>query len=123
GEDEERVAATAALGRYGAAARKAFKALVRATGDPERRVRQEAVALLDWLEPRWSDGPEARAALPWLIEGLKSHSDRVPAIEALARLGPTARPALDRLYEFADDRRDDVRHAARVAIRRIQGRG
>src|SRR5262249_8364924 len=104
GGDEERASAAARLAPVGTAVGPALKALLGATGDRHPPVRQQAGELLDWLDPNWPESSEARAAVRKFMYWLHARTpERVAAIEALGRLGRTARAALGELYHIAED--------------------
>lgn len=71
-----------------------------------------------WALMQW--GPAARAAIPPIVEYLRGDRGdglaRVNAVQALGRMGPHARPAVDVLEQLLHDPSEDVRVAAAVAL-------
>ena len=66
-------------------------------------------------------GPPAKAAVPALIEQLKSQDQepKVTVCQTLARIGPASQPALATLRILLQDKDPELRQAAEEAIRRI----
>jgi hypothetical protein len=64
-------------------------------------------------------GPEAKAAVPALIECMKDEELRPMAILALGSMGPEARAAIPELIAALKDRDDRVRSRAAAALSRI----
>ena len=69
-------------------------------------------------------GPEAKSAVPALIEALKDPvaAVRFPVIIALREIGPDAQAAVPALTEALDDQNDDVAAMARKALLKITGK-
>jgi HEAT repeat protein len=69
-----------------------------------------------------SFGPEAKAAVPDLIEALKDENRtvRMGAGYALAEIGPAAAAAVPALQEAARDPEKEVRDAAEYALKKIR---
>lgn len=71
-----------------------------------------------------SMGSAAAPAVPALIAALADtvpNTVRYPALVALREIGPPAKAAIPRLDELLGDRNDEIVHAARKAIKRIEG--
>ncbi len=103
-------------------AREAVPALVQTMKeglkDPDAHVdRRPFVAeVLGWM------GPEARAAVPALIEGLGRDKDtifREACIRALEGIGPAAKDAVPALRQALQDDNPGVRSLARSALKKI----
>ena len=81
-----------------------------------------------WLTQLWAAaelgqiGPEAKAAVPALIDALKDKDDgvRTAAAWALGRIGPVAKEALPALLDAESDVYFNVSKAAGEAIRKIR---
>jgi 3-methyladenine DNA glycosylase AlkD len=70
-------------------------------------------------------GPEAKAAVPDLIEALKDEDKmvRMGAGYALAEIGPDAADAVPALQDAAKDPEKEVRDAAEYALKQIGRKG
>src|SRR5205823_4227922 len=148
GDTSARLAAAAALGDIGPAARDAIPALAEAMKkDTELQVREEAALalggsgqaaavppLIDVLNGDDEDvrrlaalalgeiGPAARPAIPSLIKALRADKDyrvRFHAAEALGRMGPEAKVAIPALREALKDDRPEVSNAAAETLKKI----
>jgi len=120
-----RANAAYALGTIGPADRPtAFAALLEAARDTRGRIRANALASLTTLGLR--AGPEARSAVPVLIQVLEDWKDLVEsqqtAAELLGSIGPPARAAVPPLTRALESRSEGVRTAAAEALKKIQDR-
>jgi HEAT repeat protein len=103
----------------GARAKPVVSGLVELLKDPSARNRWHAALYLGAI------GPEAKAAVPALVEMFKTDkegfltSNRVQAAATLGAMGPDARPATTVLLEALDDDDDLVRRWAAVSLIRI----
>ena len=70
-------------------------------------------------------GPEARSAVPDLIQTLQDQDKmvRMGAAYALAEIGPAAAEARPALQEAAKDPEKEVREAATYALKRVPAKG
>ena len=70
-------------------------------------------------------GPEAKTAVPDLIEMLKDQYEdiRQLAVDALAQIGPDAKAAVPALRALSNDPDSQVRQKSAQALQRIQGEG
>jgi HEAT repeat protein len=102
------------LTRLGPAARPALPALVRALGDDE-------MLWSAFMAIQGIGGAALEEAVPALTESLRSPNYRRRAVAAgcLQDIGPPARPAVPALLRLLADKYEDVRIAARGAVRSI----
>lgn len=145
-EPPRRALAAFALGHVGPEARQAAPALVQALIDPrDRNVRYRAAEALARIDPRegllWSlcwalsdDDVDVRGraaetlvqlgskSVPTLIEALSDVDcrSRTGAAKALGDIRPRAKDAVPALRELLKDSDDDVREAAKQALRQIE---
>ncbi len=110
-----RACAATGLAGIGPKAKAAAPAVIRALADKEEIVRAEAVFAFNWLRL----GPGAEQAVPALagILGDSRPGVRRSAVWALRRIGPAARPVLEKALK---DKEESVRQAAREALERIK---
>lgn len=69
-------------------------------------------------------GPEAKDAVPALMEALKAQDVRLNAATALGKIGPEAKPAAEKLQEMYDkkgERDRPFKTAVKDALRKING--
>jgi HEAT repeat protein len=148
---ETRLASLRILGRFGNQARAAVSRITALLQDPDelvcvnaaealwkvdRRAQAAIPVLIQGLKnqqswPIRSDasyilgqiGPEAKAAVPALIELLRDQYDdiRRNAIEALGRIGPEAKTAVPALRAALQDEEASVRQKAAQALKLITG--
>jgi HEAT repeat protein len=141
--------AAQALGKIGAPARSAVPALTKALKDEKKEVAEAAAealgqirsvqGLADTVKDKGADvsvrrkaiealadlGPQAKSAVPVLINALKDREVRVQAAEALGAIGPDAKeaiPALKTASELKGGRNRDIRQAATKALKQIQSK-
>jgi HEAT repeat protein len=118
-----RANAAYALGTIGPADRPtAVAALLDATRDTRGRIRANALVSLQALG--LGNGPEARAAVPVLVQVLEDWKDLVEsqqaAAELLGAIGPTAHAAVPALTGALESRNEGVRAAAADALKKVQ---
>jgi HEAT repeat protein len=106
------------LGAFGADAKTAVPALVKAletTHDLDWGFQAKAAGALGMI------GPEAREAVPALIRTLQSGEPglRSSAAFALSRIGPDAKSAVPSLLRALQDQNEEVRHNAKQALEQI----
>jgi HEAT repeat protein len=119
-----RANAAYALGTIGPADRPtALAALLDAVRDTRGRIRANALVSLSTLG--LGTGPEARAAVPILVQVLEDWKDLVESQQAAAELvgsiGPPARAAVPALNRALESRSEAVRSAAADALKKVQG--
>jgi HEAT repeat protein len=102
------------LGRIGPDAEPGVESLIVALTDPDAHVRRVAVASLGAIAP----APQRADAVEALVPLLKT-GDRVAAVEALARFGPRASPAVPALIQVLGDADEDARWNAADALGQI----
>jgi HEAT repeat protein len=115
-----RVAAAAALERFGPRAQSAVPTLLRALAEGSDREAQ--VALMHALVRIAGDRPHA--AVPTLCQLLRNPDPRVrrAALTTLGQFGPAAGAALPNLRAALGDEDDTVREAARIAVAAVTPR-
>jgi len=114
-DNKLRAAAASRIGSYGPAAADAISDLVAALDqDKDSTVRDRAVEALARIGEK---------ALPALVERLdvKDREVRIRSIYALGKMGPAAKPVADRLKKLLSDDDKDVRFAAEVSLKRLEG--
>jgi HEAT repeat protein len=112
---EERVRAAESLGRMGASAAPAVRALAAALSDQQFEVQAEAMIALERI------GPAARGAVPELIEALQGENGNLFgfAINALGAIGSSAAPAKPELVRFMSGENRQLAIAACRSLWRI----
>lgn len=89
--------------------------------DPDGAMRTRAASALGEI------GPQAKAAVPVLVNTLKNTTARIEAATALGKIGPDAKEALKPLRDFMEDknaRRDkNFMQAVGTAVRQIESGG
>jgi len=117
GSDGARAVGAEMLGDCGPAARSAVPALVKRLKDEEGDARVKAAEALIKIAPETNSG----AALAGLLQDLKDPDllVRILACEALGRLGPRVNPAAAALSAAIEDPEQEVRQAAREALKRV----
>ena len=118
-ESNVREAAAEALGKIGESADNLIPPLLNTFNDSEPEVRSAAVSALEAI------GPEIRkATLPImqpLVKAFGDESDEVrrASISVLGNIGPKAAKAMSRIVMLLLDNTRDVRHAAEIALEKI----
>ena len=145
-KEEVRYSAAEALGKIGPEAKAAVSALTDALKDKDSEVREYAAEALAFIDPnaradvlelikamRYTKdiydrkkiartlgtiGPEAKIAIPILIETLKNNGNK-DAAETLGKFGPAAKAAVPTLIKALKSGHFDVRQSATVALEKI----
>jgi HEAT repeat protein len=115
--DRTRWEAIQTLGEIGPGARDAIPALIDALKDRDDDVREHAAESLGDIG--------AIEAVPQLTMALADESPEVrrDAVRSLGQLGPAAKPALAAIEKLLGDKNENVRGAAKSALRRIDPEG
>jgi HEAT repeat protein len=101
-------------------AERAIPALVAGFRDPDKEVRTQCVFAL--VDIAYAVKERAAGAVPALVKSLqdKSAEIRSLAAEAVAAIGPAARPAKARLLKARKDRNAEVRKSVEKALKSIE---
>jgi HEAT repeat protein len=116
GDLDVRLAAAAALERWGAAAKAAEPDLRRCVGSTDAELRRAALRALGAI-----GGPEAHAAIPEATAALADADARVryTAARVLGKFGPVAKDATPALRQALEDESAEVQRAAGEALLNI----